>query len=230
MEPERCVEHGLVADANQQCVLCRRKARVSTTRHVWFALAALLSCGIAAACAVWGFEEQHTRDRALQAALGPATAIHPWIDLPVHEQDTRLQRPDVAASMQGTRRFLFPPAESARAPASEPQGEAARDAGPDRNKRIREARETVSVKLYMADWCPACQEAKRWLREQGIRYEEQDIDTSESIRAELRRINPKRTIPTFNIEGLVLVGFSAGGVESAIRRASEAKGKRDDGH
>jgi hypothetical protein len=49
------------------------------------------------------------------------------------------------------------------------------------------------------------------------------------VDAELRRLNPRKSIPTFQIDGTVLVGFSAGSVESAIRRAAEARVRKDDG-
>lgn len=229
MELKRCVEHGLVADANGLCVLCRRKAQVSTTRQVWIGLAAMVTSGVVLAAGVWGLRDHQANERALQAAMGPAIAVHPWIELSVRDQDPSAQRLEPQAGVQGTRRFLFPPADSARAPDSAPQAESPRDAGADGSRRIQEAKQGVTIKLYMADWCSVCQRAKRWLQDKGIRYEEINVDSSESVARELNRLNPRGTIPTFQIDGRVLVGFNAGAVESAIRAASEAQVKRDDG-
>jgi glutaredoxin 3 len=101
--------------------------------------------------------------------------------------------------------------------------EAQRKPAADRNKRVQDAMKEVSVTIYTADWCQACQQAKQWLRQHGIRYEERDIENQGTARAELGRLNPSGKIPTMQIDGAVITGFSAGSLESALRKAAEAR-------
>jgi hypothetical protein len=47
-------------------------------------------------------------------------------------------------------------------------------------------------------------------------------------RCELRRLNPRGSVPAFDIDGAVLVAFSPGAVKAAVRRAAEARVARED--
>lgn len=84
----------------------------------------------------------------------------------------------------------------------------------------RQALQRVAITVYLTSWCPACKAARRWLHENHIAYREVDVDHSAAADLELRAINPKRTIPTFNIEGTVLVGFSPRDIRAAIAQAA----------
>lgn len=56
--------------------------------------------------------------------------------------------------------------------------------------------------MYGADWCPDCQRAKNFLKEQNIPFEYRNIDIDESHVATVEQINHgKRVIPTFEILG-----------------------------
>ena len=67
----------------------------------------------------------------------------------------------------------------------------------------------VPVKLYTADWCKWCTEAKRMLQASGISYEEIDVDTTPDAKTYLKKCGV-RTIPfveCYNKQGdLVLRG------------------------
>lgn len=84
----------------------------------------------------------------------------------------------------------------------------------------REAFQRVAITVYVTSWCPACKVARRWLHENNIRYRAVDVDHSAAAKLELSAINPKGTIPTFNIEGQILVGFSEDAVRAAITKAA----------
>ena len=82
------------------------------------------------------------------------------------------------------------------------------------------ASESVSIEMYSAAWCTACSRAKEWLRAQGVSYHEVDVDQRSGAMAQLQVLNPRRTLPTFDVQGQVLVGFQPDQLETAIRGAA----------
>jgi glutaredoxin len=83
----------------------------------------------------------------------------------------------------------------------------------------------VSVALYGATWCRYCRMAKAWLREHDVPFVEHDIDAEPSAREALRRLNPRGSVPTIDVEGEVLIGFSDVALQQAIDRAEARHGK-----
>ena len=62
----------------------------------------------------------------------------------------------------------------------------------------------ASIKMYTTPWCGDCRIAKRFLKEQGIAYEEIDIEQTEGAADYVMRINNgKRKVPTFEVGGHV---------------------------
>ena len=55
----------------------------------------------------------------------------------------------------------------------------------------------------------------------GIAYEEHDIDASRDDARALRLLNPRGSIPTFDVEGDVLVGFSETSLMDTLQRAAQ---------
>ncbi len=88
------------------------------------------------------------------------------------------------------------------------------------NATLASASEHVSIEMYSAAWCQACSAAKAWMRQQGVQYHEVDVDHGQGALAQLQVLNPNRTLPTFDVEGQVLVGFRPDELESAIRRGA----------
>jgi glutathione S-transferase len=50
-----------------------------------------------------------------------------------------------------------------------------------------------------------------------------DVEASAPGKAELKRINPRGSVPTFVIDGRVKVGFSPGSLRGMIRAAAERR-------
>jgi glutaredoxin len=84
----------------------------------------------------------------------------------------------------------------------------------------------VQVIVYTTSWCSVCKHAKQWLSAEQIPFEEHDVERSTESARTLRALNPRGSIPTFDIEGQVLVGFREGDVLAAMRRASERRRSR----
>ena len=83
----------------------------------------------------------------------------------------------------------------------------------------------VTIDLYGEGWCPSCRKARAWLDAQGIAYTYRDTSEPENKRT-MRALNPQSTIPTINIDGRILVGFSASRMQSTIRAAARARAER----
>jgi len=82
------------------------------------------------------------------------------------------------------------------------------------------ARRHVSITIYSAVWCGPCRLAKAWLDERQIPYITADVDLTPGARQKLRQLNSSGTIPTINIEGEIVTGFSAQLLDAAIDRAA----------
>ena len=101
---------------------------------------------------------------------------------------------------------------------------AAGDAAPQTAARSEHG--AVNVVVYTTRWCSVCRRAKQWMSERGIAYEERDVEASTENARHMRSINPRGSVPTFDLDGQVLVGFSEREVESALRKAADRSGAR----
>ncbi len=102
----------------------------------------------------------------------------------------------------------------------EPAGQARAPQADGTPVTLAAASETVSIEMYSAAWCTACSRAKEWLRSQNISYHEIDVDQRTGAMGQLAVLNPRRTLPTFDVQGEVLVGFQPDRLATAIRGAA----------
>jgi mycoredoxin len=60
----------------------------------------------------------------------------------------------------------------------------------------------ASIKMYTTTWCGDCRNAKRFLREHGVAFEEINIEEEEGAADYVMRVNDgKRKVPTFEVDG-----------------------------
>jgi mycoredoxin len=60
----------------------------------------------------------------------------------------------------------------------------------------------TKIKIYTTTCCGDCRHAKRFLNEQGIDYEEVNIEQTEGAAEYVMSVNQgKRKVPTFEIDG-----------------------------
>jgi mycoredoxin len=59
----------------------------------------------------------------------------------------------------------------------------------------------MQVTVYSANWCPDCREAKRFLTQHNIPFQEIDIETTPGAADEVVKRTGKRAIPQFVIDG-----------------------------
>lgn len=59
-----------------------------------------------------------------------------------------------------------------------------------------------SIKMYTTTWCGDCRNAKRFLNEQGLVFDEVNIEEEEGAAEYVMKINNgKRKVPTFEVDG-----------------------------
>jgi mycoredoxin len=59
----------------------------------------------------------------------------------------------------------------------------------------------MQVTVYSSLWCPDCREAKRFLQQHNIAFQEIDIETTPGAADEVVKRTGKRAIPQFVIDG-----------------------------
>jgi glutaredoxin len=79
---------------------------------------------------------------------------------------------------------------------------------------------SVRVVVYTAAWCGPCARAKAWMVRHGVAFEERDINASTDYVQHLLLLSPRMVIPTFDIEGDVMIGFEPRGLLAMIQRAA----------
>ena len=84
----------------------------------------------------------------------------------------------------------------------------------------------VDVVVYTASWCSVCKRAKACMNAQGIAYDEMDVDQSSENARGLRALNARGSIPTFDVDGEVMIGFSEQGLVATMTRAAKRRGAR----
>jgi glutaredoxin len=92
-----------------------------------------------------------------------------------------------------------------------------------RGRANLQAGRQVSVTMYSASWCHVCDAARSYMQEAGIPFTERDVDTDPGARAILHRLNPRGSVPTFDIGGTPLVGF----LPESLARAISAAARRE---
>lgn len=74
-----------------------------------------------------------------------------------------------------------------------------------------------SVIMYTTTWCGDCHAAKRYLDSRGVAYHEVNIeDTPGAAEQVMRWSGGYRTVPTFDINGTIVVDFDRRALERVL--------------
>jgi len=68
----------------------------------------------------------------------------------------------------------------------------------------------MALTVYTSTWCPDCREAKRWLDEHKIVYQEVDIEQVPGAADEVVKNTGKRAIPQFVLDGKWIQPYKPG--------------------
>ena len=65
----------------------------------------------------------------------------------------------------------------------------------------------MNVKVYTTHWCPSCVNAKRFLNEKNIEFEEINIEKKGMNREDLEKITGGRIVPQIVVDDKSIGGF-----------------------
>lgn len=68
----------------------------------------------------------------------------------------------------------------------------------------------TSIRLFVKPYCGWCTEAKDWLDERGIKYEELDVISDGAARREMKELSGQTLAPTIDVDGEILADFDTG--------------------
>lgn len=93
--------------------------------------------------------------------------------------------------------------------------------------RLRErARNAVGIVMYSASWCGVCSAARAHMRAKRIAHVERDVEKRDAWKRKALALNPRGSVPTFDVDGLVMIGFGEEQLDELIARASAARLQR----
>ncbi len=69
------------------------------------------------------------------------------------------------------------------------------------------------IRLFVKPFCGWCHEAKDWLEERGIKYEELDVISSGTARKEMRELSGQTLAPVIEVDGEILADFDTDQLE-----------------
>ncbi|MCL5258079.1 MAG: glutathione S-transferase N-terminal domain-containing protein [Patescibacteria group bacterium] len=72
------------------------------------------------------------------------------------------------------------------------------------------------VIIYSTSHCPYCQLAKEFLTKKGVAFEEKNVETDLNSRNELIQKSGQLAVPVIEIDGKLIIGFSADEIEKAL--------------
>lgn len=214
-----CETHELPLDEHGECQLCRLSLMPSKQPPsrvggwLGFALIVLVLGGGALAFAAFSRFEPAPPKRGVPTRGAAASSTAPV----VREQPRADRTPSsipvplpTQAEVQDGRVEVAPPP---AAPAEQPVQRTITE------EDAKAALSQVRIEMYATQWCGSCRRAREYLSYNGIAYTEYDIDKDEAAKQRLAKINPRTSIPTFQIDDIVQIGFSTVNFEYRLNEA-----------
>ena len=78
------------------------------------------------------------------------------------------------------------------------------------------------VRLFIKPFCGWCHEAKDWLDEQGVAYEELDVVSDRAAYQEMKEISGQTRAPVLEVDGEVLADFDTDELEAFWKKIEAA--------
>jgi glutaredoxin len=78
------------------------------------------------------------------------------------------------------------------------------------------------VRLFVKPFCGWCHEAKDWLEERGIAYEELNVISSRAAFKEMVDLSGQTLAPVIEVDGEVLADFDTGQLEKFWKKLEAA--------
>lgn len=233
-----CEKHQLPLDEHGECELCRLSEMPSASPpapSAWWALIVplvLLAATVAWAYSSLGSEPEVAPQRGVPTAeprpaspASPApvsprpTAPEPEAIPPPPTPPAPGQRiPIEDIPIPEPRPEKTPEGAHLNEPPHEPASPAAEEI-PDWKWDL--ARRRVTITMYATQWCGVCRRAREYMDASGIDFMELDPDDSAAAKQRLGELNPRKSVPTFEIDERVYVGFQEDLFERNLNQAAK---------
>lgn len=80
------------------------------------------------------------------------------------------------------------------------------------------------VRLFVKPYCGWCHDAKDWLDERGIQYEELDVTSNRQARQEMLELSGQTLAPVIEVDGEVLADFGTDELEEFWKKLEKMPG------
>jgi glutaredoxin 3 len=74
------------------------------------------------------------------------------------------------------------------------------------------------VTVYSAVWCGFCKMAKQYLKEQGVAYEDKDVEKDPDAGTQSIEKSGQMGVPVLDIGGDIIVGFDRPRIDAALQK------------
>ncbi|MEM5778364.1 MAG: glutaredoxin family protein [Candidatus Aenigmatarchaeota archaeon] len=75
----------------------------------------------------------------------------------------------------------------------------------------------MSVKIYTTSWCPYCEMAKNFLKENKIKFEEINVQDNMEAAKEMIEKSGQTGVPVLDINGKIIVGFDVEKIKKVLK-------------
>jgi glutaredoxin-like YruB-family protein len=76
------------------------------------------------------------------------------------------------------------------------------------------------IRLYTRQMCGWCIDAKEYLKQRGIAFEEIDVGQNPAAYEEMKRLSGQHYVPTIVVDGHLLANFDTGQLEKFLASLS----------
>jgi len=77
----------------------------------------------------------------------------------------------------------------------------------------------MKIKMYTTPFCKYCKVARELFKTRNVAFEEIDVTRDQKLMEEMMQKSKQMTVPVFDINGKILVGFNRAKLEEALKVA-----------
>ena len=77
----------------------------------------------------------------------------------------------------------------------------------------------MTVTVYSTPTCPYCKQAKEFLKQKGIPFNDLDVTTDQKLVEEMIKKSGQMGVPVIDVDGTIIVGFDKKKLEKTLGSA-----------
>ncbi|HXK19607.1 MAG TPA: glutaredoxin family protein [Polyangiaceae bacterium] len=164
---------------------------------------------------------------------GRAAALAPAVTAPLAEQP---DAPDTTPHQGDSIPFnepIPPPVAPALAAPAAPSASAVASAAapspvipsrpPPTPAELQQALQTTPIVMYSTSWCGVCRKARQFLSENGLRYQDIDVDQTPDGWSKVMQLAGQRAVPVIVVDDKVMLGLDPDTVMRSVARSMERR-------